>query len=281
MKSTYAKRKLGIETLESRQLCAGVQEASQAAGVTGFAGNEDMKAEISHKGALVLTGTRFDDKVTVHERTINGKPHLVITNAPQGLGYKDNFMVERSRITAKSIFFYGDGGNDYFQYFCPTIFPMVVHAEGGPGDDNLWGAGNADILIGNEGRDWLHGLGQLDLLMGGEGDDYLRGDDGNDILIGGVGRDDMNGGNGDDLLDGGNDGWNDILTGSSGADDFREERYVKNGQSLNRDYPADYRQDRGDKFSQTSWEDYAIQFAQRDSDAAMASPYRGKRGVLK
>jgi Ca2+-binding RTX toxin-like protein len=235
-KQSFGRRTLGVETLESRQLCAGVPSAAGGAPLY----NPKMECELTSQGALVITGTSLDDKVTVHEKTMNGKAQLVVTNAPVNApNSKSSFTIERSQV--KQISFLGEAGNDYFRYFGVTNQPLQIYAEGGAGNDDLWGAGACDTLVGGSGNDRLQGLGRYDLLWGGEGNDYVRGHDGDDFLIGGAGRDDMNGGNGNDILDGGNDGWNDILTGSVGMDSFREELYVTNGKTLNRDNPADFR----------------------------------------
>lgn len=76
-------------------------------------------------------------------------------------------------------------------------------------DNQIYGLGGNDVIMGNAGNDTLHG---------GDGDDTLHGQDDNDILYGGSGSDSLNGGYGDDILYGG-DGL-DNLSGDHGADTF-------------------------------------------------------------
>lgn len=205
-------------------------------------------AKVNGLSALYIEGTRWDDKVTVHEKTINGKACLVVVNKicdGDTLIDKETIVVNRASVT-KWIVFQGGSGADYFQYFCPNAQPLRVLAYGGAGNDNLFGAGFNDLLDGGEGSDWLHGMGGNDRLLGGLDRDFLRGDEGNDKLIGGPGRDDLNGGAGSDILVGGQDNWNDSLTGSSGVDFFCSEWQLRNGQLVNIDSPVDPHENPGD-----------------------------------
>ena len=89
-------------------------------------------------------------------------------------------------------------------------------AQGGGGDDTLYGDAGANALDGLEGQDTLYGRGGDDTLAGGAGNDQLFGEDGNDGLDGGAGADTLYGGNGNDALAGGADG--DTLMGDAGDD---------------------------------------------------------------
>jgi Ca2+-binding RTX toxin-like protein len=96
-------------------------------------------------------------------------------------------------------------------------------AEGGSGQDSLFGNGFANLLIGNGGADTIAGGLGADLLQGGDGADSLRGDlsilpesHGNDTLQGGAGADTLLGDGGDDVLEGGADA--DRIDGGAGAD---------------------------------------------------------------
>jgi Ca2+-binding RTX toxin-like protein len=82
-----------------------------------------------------------------------------------------------------------------------------------PGDDQLFGADAADVLIGDNGH-VSGGTVYVDLSAGG--DDVLEGGAGNDRLFGGRARDIMYGGAGNDYLDGGDDG--DAVVGGVAAD---------------------------------------------------------------
>ncbi len=98
-------------------------------------------------------------------------------------------------------------------------------ADGGTGNDAMYGNSGNDTYSGGDGFDYLSGLGGNDSLSGNDGDDVLLGGAGNDTLsggndedtlIGGDGTDSLSGGDDDDLLEGG--AGNDILAGNDGED---------------------------------------------------------------
>lgn len=104
---------------------------------------------------------------------------------------------------------------------------LIENAQGGWGDDlifgnqtdnRLVGGKGADKLVGMQGRDLLLGAQGEDILNGGGARDTLNGGDADDTLYGGAGSDKLNGGDGDDLLVGG--AGNDKLIGGAGADVF-------------------------------------------------------------
>src|SRR6266511_3737498 len=70
-------------------------------------------------------------------------------------------------------------------------FPMDLVAEGGDGDDALYGGELTSHLDGGAGDDFLWGGYGADDLVGGEGDDSLRGNGGVDAFDGGPGQDDV------------------------------------------------------------------------------------------
>ncbi|MFN3526293.1 MAG: calcium-binding protein [Paracoccus sp. (in: a-proteobacteria)] len=123
-----------------------------------------------------------------------------------------------------------------------------------PGQD-LAGTNNDDVIDGSAGPDRILGLGGDDLIQGFGGNDLIEGNTGNDTIYGGTGDDILAGGGGTDVIFGGpgndilssdrmdNDAdWQrggqetlsggagddqllfsarDIVTGGTGADDFR------------------------------------------------------------
>jgi Ca2+-binding RTX toxin-like protein len=111
---------------------------------------------------------------------------------------------------------------------------LAVH--GGPGADELSGAGAAgtdaafgqgvtlegedgdDLLRGSTGPDVLRGGDDRDRLGGGEGDDRLEGGAGADSLEGGAGQDTLEGGAGADVLRGGVG--DDVESGGPGDERF-------------------------------------------------------------
>lgn len=76
----------------------------------------------------------------------------------------------------------------------------IEDAEGGKGDDRIWGNDLANNLYGSEGNDELDGFAGDDNLDGGAGDDMLFGRAGDDVLVIGEGIDVARGGAGWDSL---------------------------------------------------------------------------------
>ena len=72
--------------------------------------------------------------------------------------------------------------------------------SGGLAGDTLNGGDGADRLFGNGGNDTLNGGGENDVLYGGDGGDRLFGGAGDDTLVGGEGPDSLEGGPGADTL---------------------------------------------------------------------------------
>ncbi|WP_435175609.1 calcium-binding protein [Actinacidiphila sp. bgisy145] len=112
----------------------------------------------------------------------------------------------------------GDDGNDVIHTSADAI------AQGNNGNDTIYadgsgtsadgGAGN-DYLYGGDGRQDLYGGDDNDHLYGGKGDDYLYGGKGDDVLYGNSGADTLYGNSGDDQLYGGPD--TDFLSGGPGT----------------------------------------------------------------
>jgi Ca2+-binding RTX toxin-like protein len=84
----------------------------------------------------------------------------------------------------------GAGGDDTFSAQPGTSALLAVTADGGPGNDTLTGAEEADSFFGGSGNDTLDGGHGADLLDGQDGDDTLRSRDGqSDLVRGGAGTD--------------------------------------------------------------------------------------------
>lgn len=81
------------------------------------------------------------------------------------------------------------GGDDTFTAApWDDIQPRII-ADGGAGNDTVYGSTNPDEIDGGPGDDMLYGLDDEDNLDGGDGADLLVGGAGDDGLIGGPGAD--------------------------------------------------------------------------------------------
>jgi hypothetical protein len=81
------------------------------------------------------------------------------------------------------------GGDDTFTAApWDDVQPRII-ADGGAGNDTIFGSTNPDDIKGGAGDDSLYGLDDEDNLDGGEGADLLVGGAGDDGLIGGPGSD--------------------------------------------------------------------------------------------
>jgi Ca2+-binding RTX toxin-like protein len=83
------------------------------------------------------------------------------------------------------------GGNDRFT---PNPYsdvqPRIV-ADGGDGDDVIYGSVNSDDIEGGTGDDQIYGLEDVDNLKGGDGNDHVSGGGGDDAVEGGGGLDSL------------------------------------------------------------------------------------------
>lgn len=161
-----------------------------------------------NSGWLILNGTQKD---------LKGKPE---DNSLRLTGDHTNvdlawFGKGSARFTNISrVVFTGGDGNDRLDV--ADNFGVPIDADGGNGNDQLFGGSLADTLKGSGGNDELNGQRGTDDLDGGIGNDKLLGGSGNDTLKGGDGLDELQGESDNDLLEGGNDA--DRLDGYTGDD---------------------------------------------------------------
>jgi Ca2+-binding RTX toxin-like protein len=173
-------------------------------------------------------------------RTPGGVPAPVIVSCPAAgvrvadvqLGDRNDTMgIQRDEI------YRPDGEHD--DALLP-VHALVVHADGGPGNDTVDGEGSADILLGGLGNDALSAFGGNDLVRGGPGKDSVQGgngrdriygDSGNDLLFGVGGTDRLYGGAGKDNLNGGGFAFGadrrDTIYGGAGADKLTDSQNGK------------------------------------------------------
>jgi Ca2+-binding RTX toxin-like protein len=153
--------------------------------LTGNGGNDVLRGNDGDDmisggaGADKLRGERSDDLIvmdaadTAIADAING-----------GLGY-DIVMVEGAAGVSLNLTlaeveaFYGGEGNDVVT----STGSLGVYANGGDGNDGLYGSAEGDYLIGGAGNDTLSGGDEGDYLHGGEGIDALYGGAGDDVVV--------------------------------------------------------------------------------------------------
>lgn len=101
----------------------------------------------------------------------------------------------------------GRGNDTFVAAPWDDVQPRII-ADGGAGNDTIYGSTNADDISGGAGDDTLYGLDDVDNIDGGDGADLLVGGAGDDGLSGGAGIDTIYG---DELRATGAWG-NDVLT---------------------------------------------------------------------
>ena len=184
-------------------------------------------------GAIsIVVGTRGDDTIDLRE---HGNSAIVFGGPGdddlRGSEYDDVLHGSwgQDRIS-------GGSGNDVISL--ATVFDpgeprdlsqnILQVAQGGEGDDYLFGGLEDTRMEGGPGDDVVQGAGQNDRLWGGPGDD---------AIYGGVGKDRLYGGPGDDVLHGGDH--EDRLYGESGRDlligtDNTRDEIIDGGSSFSR-----------------------------------------------
>lgn len=131
-------------------------------------------------GDLTITGSRNNDRVDVD---FNRDGMLRVKADGETIGTFDPTAVATIRFT-------GLAGHDLFTV--GSRVSAAVFADGGAGNDLMYGGGGVSILLGNAGSDLLFGGSGRDLLIGGTGHDVLFGFGSDDILIGGTTAHDAN-----------------------------------------------------------------------------------------
>ncbi|WP_281257979.1 calcium-binding protein, partial [Malikia granosa] len=129
---------------------------------------------------LVLSLAGGNDSLTVHgyysyEAAYYGQSRIQ-------LQFADGAIWGAAEIAAQLIHVDGSPGNDWLYGTAATD-----SMQGGQANDQIWAAGNADTLRGGEGHDSLFGEQGNDLLDGGSGNDSLMGGDGTDTYVFGIG----------------------------------------------------------------------------------------------
>ena len=182
-KSGSRRNLLGFESLEPRQLLAGIFFDSGSGEVT-VAGN-----------SLPNIGSFQQINPTTVRASLVG---FVSQDYPLS--------------SVNKIVFIGFGGDDQFTN-STSIEGLLL---GSDGNDTLIGGSGFDQINGGNGNDEIHGNEGNDRLLGSADDDTIFGGDGNDEMFAGDGTNTMHGEAGDDTMFGGNQV--DTLNGNDGRD---------------------------------------------------------------
>lgn len=211
-------RKVGFESLETRDLFAGITY------VHGTIGDNQILITSGPNGAQVQVDGRNAYSInsgTVVVRAYSGDDGVKLqgTAAP-GMRFvfvmaHGNDLVDASEYRGGGVRMFGGFGNDLL--FGGAGKDFIV---GGADNDRIDGGSEADFLDGGLGNDHiLGGVGAFrDFMLGGAGNDVLRGGAGRDYMFGEDGNDTLRGGTADDLLVGGNG--TDTLLGQIGHDAY-------------------------------------------------------------
>ncbi len=136
------------------------------------AGTNPVSAKLTGTD-LAITGSPDNDHVTV---SLNHSGNVIVTSGFQQIG-------QFPASSVATIHFNGFAGNDVFSV--DHRITATVIADGGAGNDLLFGGGGPNILLGNAGNDIVFGGSGRNILVGGDGMDVLLGGNNEDILIGG------------------------------------------------------------------------------------------------
>jgi Ca2+-binding RTX toxin-like protein len=154
-----ARARVGVESLETRQVLSGVTLVNGLVAINATDGGDTV-----HITADVQQPTNlFDDLVRVEWHHGNMTEHFAFYS-----------------LAVKSIAFSGGLGGDHVT----NDTDLDSWMAGGGGQDILTGGGGRDQLYGGVGDDILIGRGGDDRLVGHEGSDQLFGDEGDDFLYG-------------------------------------------------------------------------------------------------
>ena len=131
------------------------------------------------------------DRVEVNGSATAGDLTQFVADATEASFVRTNLVPFTLEIEPNNevLSFNGGGGNDTFKV-TDLGSAMTVAADGGAGNDELSGSGEADSFFGGSGNDMITGGSGSDLLDGQEGEDRLLARDGTgDLVRGGTGND--------------------------------------------------------------------------------------------
>lgn len=201
----------------------------------------------TQQGSTLILNVGPNASARIQGNTSDGDERIYAKTIADGtvVVWSDQFNVTEGVATTnpftgiEKIVVMGGAGNDLIDMSgVQAGHGVSVEADGGPGNDIIYGGGGNDKLVGGEGNDVLVGNGGDDTLIGGLGNDFLFGDgliaplpsgmptlpdpktaftgSGADVLQGGAGDDYLYGGPGIDNYSGG--AGNDRFERSDGGD---------------------------------------------------------------
>jgi Ca2+-binding RTX toxin-like protein len=168
--------------------------------IVGGTGSDSLEADAGDDTIVWNNGDGSDpvneggsgfDRVEVNGSATAGDATQFVANATEASFVRTNLVAFTLEIAPDNevLAFNGGGGNDTFKVIDEGS-AMTVAADGGAGNDELIGAGEADSYFGGSGNDLLTGGTGNDVLDGQEGDDRLLARDGvGDLVRGGTGDD--------------------------------------------------------------------------------------------
>ena len=189
--------RVAIESLEARQLFAGVSLSGKSLIVNG-------QSNLPNTITVGLTPGGQSVIATVVYQTLAG------VQTKSGV-----FLVGQ----LKNVHINGGAKNDLITIDqTDGSFPLSTTILAGSGNDTVYGGDEPDVIRGNAGNDFIDAGAGNDKVVGGYGNDTLIGGLGDDTLRGNMGHDYENGGEGDDrLIDFGS---KQTLIGGDGVDRF-------------------------------------------------------------
>ena len=187
--------RLGLETLESREVPAVINVYQSGAHTEVITDNNSTNVEIRQSG----------NRIEILDHTANRSWFAPVNPSREvrvfgGEGH-DRII---NNVASYKLVAVGNGGNDYL--------------EGYNQGDAMFGGNGNDVLVGYAGNDYLDGGNGNDLIKGMGGDDALLGGAGDDEMIGAAGTDNLYGQDGNDTLVAIDNDRRDYLDGGLGFD---------------------------------------------------------------
>src|SRR5262245_33486410 len=156
MRGSQSRRKLFVESLESRRLLHG--------------GGHDLPTPTLDAGVLSIAGSSRNDQI-----------HVSVADTQLTVSFgKQSFEFNTAEVT--EIHIDGGNGNDWIWVDDSVLVAAIIN--GGKGNDRIHSGGGDDTITGDKGNDRLMGGAGIDTMRGGSGKDWTWGGDGDDVIKG-------------------------------------------------------------------------------------------------